>query len=280
MTGKVMSQLKGWHLPACCTRKSKALAWHHNLWGLMLEASCSLELSDIVLTKCRNVEETEEGMTSASSKDASSSAVLPDYVRIVSRPCSKSSMAWSKKSNPCSLAWVRSGLMWTPYPWNQDKCVSNNNKTEGPLSPVPMVSVSVLPNCPCFYREFLWVWCHCMTSFREKVLCKIAQLPIGQFYLPWCHMTCCYFAWLWLVDQSHMTLLNYHCSVQLDCLHQVVLVNQNKIILVVKVFSLNRINSLTERQAFAHCCELPQVWRKCFPCNLGKPNCMGKCLYL
>ena len=49
---------------------------------------------------------------------------------------------------------------------------------------------------------------------------------------------------------------------------------------VVKVFSLNRINSLAERQAFAHCCELLQVWRKCFPCNLGKPKCMRKCLYL
>ena len=45
---------------------------------------------------------------------------------------------------------------------------------------------------------------------------------------------------------------------------------------VVKVFSLNRINSLAERQAFAHCCELLQVWRKCFPCNLGKPKLYGK----
>ena len=34
---------------------------------------------------------------------------------------------------------------------------------------------------------------------------------------------------------------------------------------VVKVFSRNRINSLAERQAFTHCCELLQVWRKCFP---------------
>ena len=30
-----------------------------------------------------------------------------------------------------------------------------NNKTEDPLTALPMVSVSVLPNCPCFYREFL-----------------------------------------------------------------------------------------------------------------------------
>ena len=33
---------------------------------------------------------------------------------------------------------------------------------------------------------------------------------------------------------------------------------------VVKVFSLNRINSLAERQAFAHCCELLQVCRKIY----------------
>ena len=45
---------------------------------------------------------------------------------------------------------------------------------------------------------------------------------------------------------------------------------------VVKVFSLNRIISLAERQAFAHCCELLQVWRKCFPCNLGRPKLYGK----
>ena len=30
-----------------------------------------------------------------------------------------------------------------------------NNKIEGTLTAVPMVSVSILPNCPCFYREFL-----------------------------------------------------------------------------------------------------------------------------
>ena len=45
---------------------------------------------------------------------------------------------------------------------------------------------------------------------------------------------------------------------------------------VVKLFSLNRIISLAERQAFAHCCELLQVWRKCFPCKLGRPKLYGK----
>ena len=100
------------------------------------------------------------------------------------------------------------------------------NSTRNPLTAVPMVSLTVLPNCPCLYRWFLWVWCHCMTSFREKVLCKIAQLPIGQFLFTLVsHMTCCYFAWLWLVNLGHMTLLKCHCSFQLNCLHQVVLLS-------------------------------------------------------
>ena len=27
----------------------------------------------------------------------------------------------------------------------------------------------------------------------------------------------------------------------------------------------NRTDSLAKRQALTHCCELPQVWRKCVP---------------
>ena len=47
---------------------------------------------------------------------------------------------------------------------------------------------------------------------------------------------------------------------------------------VVKVFSRNRINSLAERQAFAHCCELLQVWRKCFLYQSRKAKVYGKML--
>ena len=84
-------------------------------------------------------------------------------------------------------------------------CMHNNN-TKGPLTAVAMVSLTVLPNCPCFYRWCLWVWCHCMTSFREKVLCKIALVLIGQFLFTLVsHMTGCYFARLWLVNVGHMT---------------------------------------------------------------------------
>ena len=61
----------------------------------MLEASCGLELSEWVLTEHRNPEETKEGMASASPKDASSSGLSTESVRIESRPCTKSLTAWS-----------------------------------------------------------------------------------------------------------------------------------------------------------------------------------------
>ena len=41
----------------------------------MLGASCALEVSETVLTEWRNPEESEEGMTSGSSKDVSNSSV-------------------------------------------------------------------------------------------------------------------------------------------------------------------------------------------------------------
>ena len=48
----------------------------------MQGASSGLELSEIVLAKHRNPEETEEDTTSASSKDVSSSNVLTESVRL------------------------------------------------------------------------------------------------------------------------------------------------------------------------------------------------------
>ena len=66
--------------------KSCALAWHHNLQDLMLEASCRIS------TDCRNPEEIDEDLVSASSNDTSSYGVLME-----SRQFSKSLTAWSKK---------------------------------------------------------------------------------------------------------------------------------------------------------------------------------------
>ena len=41
------------------TGERSVLPWCHNLQGLMVGASCSLEISETVLTKGRNPEETE-----------------------------------------------------------------------------------------------------------------------------------------------------------------------------------------------------------------------------
>ena len=48
----------------------------------------------------------------------------------------------------------------------------------------------------------------------------------------------------------------------------------------VNIFSNNRTNSLAKRQALAHCCELPQIWRKCFPKQSRNAKVYGKCLHL
>ena len=56
VTGKIIK----WDvdiLPISCTDKSSVLVWHHNLWDFMIEASYSLELSEIVLAEYRNPEE-------------------------------------------------------------------------------------------------------------------------------------------------------------------------------------------------------------------------------
>ena len=77
------------------TGERHAIAWHHNLWDLMLGASCGLEVSETVLTKWRNPEETGV-MTSGSSKNVSNSGISIETVRMESRPCSKSTAAWSR----------------------------------------------------------------------------------------------------------------------------------------------------------------------------------------
>ena len=72
-------------------------------------ASCSLEISEMVLTKHRDHVESEEGPVSALSKDASSPGISTESVKMELRPCSRSSTAWSKKipSHPgSSRKWV------------------------------------------------------------------------------------------------------------------------------------------------------------------------------
>ena len=79
------------------TGERRALACHHNLKEVMVEASCSLEVSEIVLTEQRNPEEAKDVMASCSSKDVSNSNVSTESVRMESKPCSKSATAWSRK---------------------------------------------------------------------------------------------------------------------------------------------------------------------------------------
>ena len=50
-------------LPTSGTGKITVLVWHHDLWDLMLGASSGLELIEMVPTKYRNPEETEEDKT-------------------------------------------------------------------------------------------------------------------------------------------------------------------------------------------------------------------------
>ena len=64
---------------------------------MTLGARYSLELSEWIQTKHRNPEETEEGMASDSSKEASSSGVLTKFTRIELRPCSKLQLLGPKK---------------------------------------------------------------------------------------------------------------------------------------------------------------------------------------
>ena len=81
------------------TGARRALAWHHSLREQMLGASCSLELSERVLTEQGNPEETEEDvMASGSSREASNSGVSSESVRMESNSCLKSATAWSKKA--------------------------------------------------------------------------------------------------------------------------------------------------------------------------------------
>ena len=121
--------LKGDILPAPGTDKINALALYHNLWDLMLEASCSLELSEMVVTNHRDHEEAKEGMTSASSKKHLIFDMLMESMRTESRPCSKSSTAWSKKEY--SLHPGSSGKWVSVHtcPWEKGRCLIKQEST-------------------------------------------------------------------------------------------------------------------------------------------------------
>ena len=73
-----------WGLWPSCTDQLFFLISYYFLLDLRLGARCSLEVSEIVITECRNREEGENVMASGSSKDVSNFSVSME-----SKPCSK-----------------------------------------------------------------------------------------------------------------------------------------------------------------------------------------------
>ena len=100
------------------TGNCSAIAWHHNWWDLMLGASCSLKVSEMILTKHRNPDDTDKRSSSGSSNKTSSSSVLTvseDGILCLPGP---------ERNDPHTLVQAGSGLVMTPYLWNQDKYVN------------------------------------------------------------------------------------------------------------------------------------------------------------
>ena len=94
---KYWSNLDADILVATNTGERTDIAWHHNLWDLMLGASCGLEVSETVLTKWRKSEETEEVIASGSWNDVSNSGILMEPVMMEFKPSLKPATAWSRK---------------------------------------------------------------------------------------------------------------------------------------------------------------------------------------
>ena len=63
----------------------------------MLGASTGLEVSEMVLTKCRNPDESDEVTTWGSSNEATTLSVSMEPGRMESRPYSEFAAAWSRK---------------------------------------------------------------------------------------------------------------------------------------------------------------------------------------
>ena len=70
-----------------------------------------LEISEVLLAKCRNPAETEEGMVSGSSKDASSSGVSRVSENGIQDHAHSHQLLDPKRSNPHTLVQVGRGLV-------------------------------------------------------------------------------------------------------------------------------------------------------------------------
>ena len=114
----------------------------------------------------------------------------------------------------CDTTGFGISIIWCRWHHQQYHCIPwvetikmRCNNTRNPLTAVLIVSITVLPNLPCLYREFLCVWCHFMISYRERAAYKIAQPPFGQFCLP-CWVRCQLFILNDLIGPNEVTWPN------------------------------------------------------------------------
>ena len=122
---KMLNQLRSWDLSNCGTGKINTLAWHHNLWDLMLGASFSLELSKWHSPSTDTLKRMKKAWHQPHQKDASGSDELTESTRIESRPCWMSDcLVLFGPGSHYSLAEVANGLVLITCPWNQAKCVT------------------------------------------------------------------------------------------------------------------------------------------------------------
>ena len=87
------------------------------------------------------------------------------------------------------------------------------NNNNGPLTAVLSVSMTAIPNCPCFYRWVLRVWCHLWPHQGGSTCAKLPGFWLVSLYLPCGHMITVCFGWLWSIlviwpKQSAMAVFN------------------------------------------------------------------------
>ena len=78
---------------------------------------------------------------------------------------------------------------------------NGQNNNNGPLTAVLSVSMTVIPNFPCFYRWVLWVWCHLWPHQGRSTCAKLPGFWLVSLYLPCGSHDHCLF-WMTLIGQS------------------------------------------------------------------------------
>ena len=116
----------------------------------------------------------------------------------------RSYLRFTTRASACAdwfSAWVTHESAFRLNLYSQAVCWGDafNNNTKGPLTAVPMVSLKVLPNCPCFYRKFLWVWCSPYSG--RKCCAKLHSFLLISFCLPWWVTWQVVLFWLTLICQ-------------------------------------------------------------------------------